>query len=55
MPFDFQVPYIVCIEVSTPLPPQTQHPLFFAKLSLNQQTVQASPFLGNTPLYIGFS
>ena len=29
-------------------------PLFLANPPLNQQTVQA-PFLGNLPLYIGFS
>ena len=44
---------IVCIGISTP--PQKHHPLFIAKPPLNRQTVQVPPFLGNPPLYIGFS
>ena len=35
-------------------PPQRQHPLFLAKLPLNQQTVQA-PYFRQFPLYIDFS
>ena len=41
---------IVCIGVSTR--PKKHHPLFLAKRhSLNLHTVQASPFLGNPPIY----
>ena len=34
--------------------PSKTPPLFLAKPPLNQQTVQAPSFLGNSPLYIGF-
>ena len=48
---------IVGIGVSTPPQKHPPPPLFLAKPPLNQQTVQAPPlpFLGNPPLYIGFS
>ena len=47
---------IVRIGVSTPLSKTLPPPSFLpSPPPLNQQTVQAPPFLGNPPLYIGFS
>ena len=48
---------IVCIGVSTPSKNTAPPPPSFlpSPPPLNQQTVQASPFLENPPLYIGFS
>ena len=48
---------IVRIGVSTPLSKSLPPPPSFlpSPPPLNQQTVQAPPFLGNPPLYIGFS
>ena len=55
----FDDAYIVCIGVSTPPqkhPPPPTHPTssFLPSLPLNLETAQPS-FLGNPPLYIGFS
>ena len=54
---------IVCIGVSTPPPPsppplQKHHPLFLAKpppKHVNYPSPPPFPFLGNAPLYVGFS
>ena len=43
----------MCLGVLTLLKNTT--PLYFAKAPLNLHTVQATTFLGNSPLYIGFS
>ena len=45
---------IVCIGVSTPSPSKAPLLSFSQGPPLNMQNVQA-PFLGNSPLYIGFS
>ena len=36
-------------------PPQKHHSLFFAKSPLKSANCWSPPFLGNSPLYIGFS
>ena len=48
---------IVCIGVSTPLLPCLKLPLFLAKRKspLKSANCSSLPFLGNPPLYIGFS
>ena len=45
--------FIVCIRVSTS--PKKHHPPLSCQAPLNLQTVQATPFLDNPSLYIGFS
>ena len=45
--------FIACIRVSTS--PKKHHPPLSCQAPLNLQTVQATPFLDNPSLYIGFS